>query len=174
MHLILDLDGTLIDDQGACQARPYLKEFLDFCFTTFETVSIWTTASRLWFNHIYQLLLAPRVFTFVYCEDRCTTLLDRDVDTLFPESIQIKPLKKVFQNRSLPHSKNNTFMVDDTPETYCRNYGNAIPITTFQGSQHDRALLDLMSFLSVLLSSNTNVRSIEKRYWSTNQETRCL
>jgi hypothetical protein len=46
-HIVLDLDGTLIGEDHIC-ARPYLTEFLCFCFEHFESVNIWTAASQEW------------------------------------------------------------------------------------------------------------------------------
>ena len=41
---------------------------------------------------------------------------------------KIKPLRKLWRQKSTPHTKHNTIVVDDTYWTYKENYGNAIPI----------------------------------------------
>jgi len=51
MHLILDLDHTIVEGayingEKTVLARPYLKQFILFVFNLFKTVSIWTAADR--------------------------------------------------------------------------------------------------------------------------------
>lgn len=52
-HIVLDLDGTLIQEiSGVIVLRPYVKTFLDWCFTTFTTVNIWTAANDAHLEYI--------------------------------------------------------------------------------------------------------------------------
>ena len=53
LHLILDIDGTLIDDKGLLEPRLYLKEFLKYAFDNFKTVSIWTAAHESWYKEVH-------------------------------------------------------------------------------------------------------------------------
>jgi len=71
IHIILDMDSTLIDrdDDDIIYGRPYLKLFLDYCFKTFASVSIWTAASREWYDEVYnkcfKLILGNNKFKLV-------------------------------------------------------------------------------------------------------------
>lgn len=72
--LILDLDETLISFD--ISPRPYLKDFLEFCFNNFKTVSIWTASNNFHFNFVYNkilkdLLPAEKSFYFVWYRKHC-------------------------------------------------------------------------------------------------------
>jgi hypothetical protein len=167
MHIILDLDGTLIDGDGEHRIypRPHLQVFLDFCFAHYESVSIWTAAPREWLELARARLFSDRPFRFLWSGERCALIwpwrgsywnADRT-----PEAI--KPLKKVWR-RYPDMNRNNTMIVDDTPATYRRNYGNAIPIPNFNWSDRDdNCLLRLRHWLPGL--DGVDLRSREKRYW---------
>jgi hypothetical protein len=158
MYIILDLDGTLISEPQKASdkivSRPYLKEFLTFCFKNFECVSIWTAADYGWYSAVYNGILQPILheikaeFDFVYTRLNCKVIYDHDPDTPFPESIYIKPLKKLWKKKK-GYTKGNTIIIDDTPHTYRMNYGNAIPITTFTGDKDDGALQTMIDILRV-------------------------
>jgi hypothetical protein len=76
MHIVLDIDGTLINDSG--QPRPGLIEFLKWCEITFETVSIWTAAGQPlfksgWVDHVIKNLLGyPIKLHKVFTANRST------------------------------------------------------------------------------------------------------
>jgi len=163
MNLILDLDGTLVSEdlegKKEIRERPYLKEFLEFCFSTCKTVSIWSDSKSEWCQYIYYAFLKPNLkkenkFFFVYDESKCT--LNQDVDLKFangelfefgkPISGYVKKLQKLWKKHK-GFTKENTFIVDDTPFTYSKNYGNAIPISTYTGEKEDRELLRVMEKL---------------------------
>ena len=135
MNLILDLDNTLVDgwlENAPCEdvatiiARPFLTDFLKFAFDTFERVSIWTNASRRWYELCYNRVLCDHIpdgkkFHFVKSiEDGLVTI----------PSSQPKLLKKIF---SLYPEYNimNTLILDDAPHTYRLNRLCAIPISPF-------------------------------------------
>ena len=183
MHIILDIDGTLIDGNGyQVYPRPYLKEFFDFCFSFYESVSIWTAAGNKWYNKVYNevfksFLPKGKAFRFVFTEKRCVKVIDWNFiensgsasDSGGIDSrIVIKPLLKVWKKHKYM-TRHNTLIVDDTPYTYSRNYGNAIPIRTYKKKnvQEDTELLKLQQWIIKTMSDITSsVRSIEKRYWS--------
>jgi TFIIF-interacting CTD phosphatase-like protein len=183
-HIILDIDGTLIDNVGdSIYQRPYLKEFLDYCFETFETVSIWTAASREWYNEVNEKifsklklktkeslqskLLTPRKFYFVWTGERCTFISDQKAiedGDFYAQRIKIKRLKKIWDKRGLL-TRHNTLILDDTPITYAENYGNAIPIDTYNHkNEDDDSLLKLIEWLPNLFDKH--IRSTEKRKWN--------
>jgi hypothetical protein len=129
IHLILDLDGTLIDgDEVNVFPRPYLQEFLDFCFSRYASVSIWTAASREWLDKALRGCLAGRPFLFTWTGERCTVKYQsrsyHEVEILIR-----KKLAKVW--RAFPQmTKHNTFILDDTPSTYRYNYGNVMTMNS--------------------------------------------
>jgi hydroxymethylpyrimidine pyrophosphatase-like HAD family hydrolase len=46
MHIVLDIDGTLISEDNYKVVRPYLYEFLKYCFGNFKTVNIFTAMGK--------------------------------------------------------------------------------------------------------------------------------
>jgi len=179
ISVILDMDGTLIDRE--MNPRPFLKPFLRFLFSNFKQVGIWTAANELWFSEAYQTVLKPalieisdnkenpatanRQFDFhqVLLGDRATVIYPvRSAFTLYDGNDGISSDVKVFKRlRKLWNKKkygymtrHNTLIIDDTKETYYYNHGNAIGIETFNGSNMDRGLIDIVIFfLSTLLPS---------------------
>ena len=183
-NLILDIDGTLIDGypitstQFIIRPRPGLKEFLEFCFThpLIDTVSIWT-ASQTWYKTVYEncfkdLIPESKSFYFVFEGNRCVTKSEHDQlenGEFYPQLINIKPLKKVWRKFKPKLNKSNTLIIDDTPITYTRNYGNAIPIKPFEfkkkekEEEQDKELYKLINYLETELLYLKDVRSIEKK-----------
>ena len=90
--LILDLDETLIYateeklkyepdfivGQYFVYKRPFLNEFLSFCFDNFE-VSLWTTATKNYAEEILQKILNKNQnLKFLWTLERCTIAFDEE------------------------------------------------------------------------------------------------
>ena len=73
------MDGTLVS-QPDIIPRPFLAEFLKYCFRSFNSVSIWTAASREHFNFVNETIFKPILdeikgeWGFVYTEERCSVV----------------------------------------------------------------------------------------------------
>lgn len=170
MHLILDIDGTLISEATAYEPiifRPHLDEFLDFCFETFETVSIWSAAGKDHVNNIsIRILPKGKNWLFVKHSEHCHKRYGSGCGEC-PAFITQKRLINVWRTnkyRNLGVKRENTIIVDNTPEVCVKNYGNAIYIRTFQGESNDEELIKLKSYLSSLVNCR-DVRKVEKRGW---------
>ena len=178
--IILDIDDTLVGSKGfVVWPRPFLKDFFEFCFKNFRFVGIWSAAEREWITHINLLIFQPIlkqlekeneglvcVFTFIFDREECV------IDPFTYESI--KPLGKLWKSfESVDINKKNTLIVDDTPHTYSRNPGNAIPIPRMGGfteidSEDDEYLLLLIDFLKEIISHfelKNTVENIDKNLW---------
>ena len=144
MNLVLDLDQTLIsgslynDRPNIIYARPYLKLFFANVFKRFETISIWTSAERCWYDEVYTVVLQyvlpeGKTFNFVWTREMCTQkqiCLRSKIGMPIDTTIYVKPLDKIYSvNPS--YSKHNTVIVDDNMYSYCDNIENAIPIKAF-------------------------------------------
>jgi hypothetical protein len=111
MHIVLDIDGTLINDSG--QPRPGLIEFLKWCEITFETVSIWTAAGQPlfksgWVDHVIKNLLGyPIKLHKVFTANR-STYKRICFDEMYGERVIIKRPKK------MKLDMNQTIILDDT------------------------------------------------------------
>ena len=124
--LILDIDGTLIDsDDTKIYKRPGLAEFLQKCSKEFK-LAIWSAAGP---GHVEQVV--AECFTdikleFVWSGEKVC----RKWNPVLNQWDDIKPLKKVWRKKAW--NRTNTLIVDDTPKTYCRNWGNAIGISEWE------------------------------------------
>lgn len=161
MNLILDMDGTLIDNYYCAKTkntiivpRPYLKEFFDFVFENFIYVSIWTHGVREWYDEVYEKVFkyyipAGKSFHFVRSRKNYyyTTLL--------------KPLSKIYKKYP-EYNCFNTLILDDNPGTYANNIENAVPINSFLYfcededdkeylELQDNELLNILSLFKILV-----------------------
>lgn len=167
--LILDIDGTLIgDNDGNIYPRPHLKTFLDFCFKKFKHVSIWTAADKSWADKVMAAIKKHmpenQEFYFIWAGDKCTYSLVKNAEDgeFYSKYTKIKTLKKVW--RKYKHiNKYNTLIIDDTPETYCKNYGNAIPIKTYIYDRDDNFDEEFIKLIKILenIMNYENVRHIK-------------
>lgn len=161
IHIILDIDGTLIDGDartGEIKTRPGLQEFFEYCFTTFASVSIWTAANSYWMHYVrhrcFKDLIGGNEFKYTWSGERCGV---RDGSL-------IKPLKKIWRRKYTMLTRYNTIIIDDTPETYQQNYGNAIGIPSYHKDAPDNLLWQLTRWMPQLI--HQEVRAIDKRGWN--------
>ena len=164
--IILDLDGTLIaenDDIHVTEAiilRPHLKYFLDFCFENFKNVHIWTAASPNW---AYKVLKALPRQDFHKLRTGCSR-----GKTYYPSNYCY--YSGDHENSSIPYkkltkyyNKHRTIIVDNTPSSFRKNYGNAVYIPTFDGfDQSDEKLLDIKDELIDLKNDANKTGSVRK------------
>jgi hypothetical protein len=138
MNLILDIDGTLIDrDEDGPIIRPHLGIFLTYAFENFERVSIWTNATPAWYERVKseifdEVMPEGKKFDFVWTRENCfleMTKMGPDGRFYFP--ITRKPLAHVYAAFHPAYTASNTYIVDDTCETYAFNLLNAVPIDTY-------------------------------------------
>ena len=159
MHLFLDLDNTLIDIHlNKAYTRPYLDEFLQFCFTNFTTVNIWTAADKSWWNKVQKKILYQYKFNLVLTSSECKSDL-RGVT---------KPLHKLWDDMATDYSSSNTFIIDDN-KNYCRlNLDNYLPIQYYCGGTNTE-LLKMIDVLTLFkskyeLMAEPNIQPIIREY----------
>jgi hypothetical protein len=169
-HLVLDLDGTLVGYMGGhFAARPYLHEFLRFCFAHFETVSVWTAATRAWWNMAYGRFMHTHGYNFhaVYTDVDCVIEQNRGLNGASSDpAVVLKPLSKLWDDPSNDMTKKNTLIIDDTPGVAKRNDSNYIRIPefySFSENSEDMELLVMIGKLQLileLLHETQDVRAI--------------
>ena len=139
--------------------RPALEPFLAAATQHYD-VAIWSSASVDYVAGIAAALarFVPQ-WKFIWARDRCTER--RHPETL--ETCFLKDLRKV---KRLGIDLNRVLIVDDTPSKVSRNYGNAIYLNPFTGSDDDHELSQLALYLGSLYAT-ANFRKIEKRNWRT-------
>ena len=154
MNIILDVDGTLIDNyllynKYEIVPRPYLKQFLHFCFENFQNVSIWTHADNNWFEYVYlkilkDLLPLGKSFHFIK-----TSNFHYENNTGYYTTERSKKLEHIYIDYE-EYDELNTFILDDTPSTYRFNIENSIPIKPFDFDINDDSLNKDKELLKVI------------------------
>lgn len=179
--LILDLDETLIyataDPQNQdwdfeippykVYKRPGLHDFLKELTTYFE-VAVWSSAGDEYVQKVVDHIFPDSYkLQFVWGRSKATLQVDHQtMDDLgysdyFNHMHYVKRLTKV-KNRG--YDLKRVLIIDDTPRKSKYNYGNAIHPTPFEGDKNDCELPMLLDYLKEL-STEPNMRSIEKRFW---------
>lgn len=151
MNLVLDIDGTLVQqvsDEQAPALRPHVGSFLRFAFDHFSHVAVWSAANHEWVDDIIARLseasginLKERL-VFIWAAENITFFTQFTMGDYHTRTT--KKLAKVWK-RFPAFTKHNTLILDDTPRTYCLNYGNAVPIPTWCGDKNDCELATLMN-----------------------------
>lgn len=169
--VILDLDETLVyaseghlgydhDFEAGhylVYKRPYLREFIAFCFEHFR-VAVWTSSSEDYAQIVVESIFKQEEqLEFVWARRKCVRRYDPKVN----EQHYIKDLRKV---KKQGYPIEGILMIDDTPEKLMRNYGNLVRVSPFEGDCQDEELLKLMPYLEELKAAE-DIRPVEKRGW---------
>jgi TFIIF-interacting CTD phosphatase-like protein len=170
--LVLDLDETLIysvEDPLVRLAdhrigpfhvyrRPHLERFLTGAAEEYD-LAVWSAATPDYVRAAVAAVVPRDIqLAFVWGRDRCTQRFD-------PEQMEryfVKDLKKV---KRKGYSLSRMLIVEDTPQKVERQYGNAVYVTSWEGSpEDDDVLLLLLDYLRSIRAEQ-NFRTIEKRGW---------
>lgn len=142
--------------------RPYLKQFLTFCFSFFDIVAVWSAGTKDYVkkvvSNIFRGIQRPHI---VWARDK----------VLFNDKGQ-KPIKKMInENESFKGimRMDNTFFVDDNSYVFIENPYNGILIPEYYRDgktisnlrSNDIALLQLIKFFYEL-NGKQDVREIDK------------
>lgn len=180
-------NNTFYYENYRIHKRPHLKEFISFCCENFDRVVVWTAAEKDYANCIVDNVFCPQCCAEGKMKRPSRVMTRSACITKYCPSTgkyrSIKDLKKLWrtsESRKLGINRHSTVVVDDTRETYSRNYGNAIPIRGFyfppnlahtQASVQDSTLLDLVSYFETdLFQSWALLRSKEKRWWDVDRK----
>ena len=148
-------DGILRGDARSTSywgmKRPYLNEFLLFCFSYFRIVAVWTAGTREYgeqiVDNIFQDIQRPHV-------------LFSQTETLFDENRRpSKPLIKMMASSPLLSQlmrMDNTLLIDDNSDNFRPNPNNGVLIPGYDPSpnivglqQEDQCLLQLKMWFSL-------------------------
>lgn len=150
--------------------RPYLNEFIDFCFRYFNHVFIYSAGEDEYVKKIMEIVFTPLCIDHVL-QGRCPTAIwtrsDCKVDK---EGFYIKPLKLLYKQYPDVNEK-NTIIIDDRDNTFAQNVDNAIHIPPYTitavsekiRNDKDTNLIKLMNWLSTPEVMNCkDVRTLDK------------
>lgn len=185
--LVLDLDGTLIfaeyaaeipnvDQMRKCDfeiyqktilvwKRPNLDDFLEWCFSNF-CVAIWSAAGKEYVSDILENILKPHMKPlFVWSNERCTKkYLEWSYYGSSEQWVYHKRLSKIWRTSwKAIFNRHNTLILDDTPATYSKNYGNAIPIPSYEAEDVDSELIEVIKILDFLKPLSTVLHTEKRR-----------
>jgi len=146
--------------------RPYLREFLDFCFDYFDNVIIWSAGKKKYVEKMCEIM-------FPFKEQRPFLIYTYDDCIVGEEDYLKKPLKKIYDDPRTKGKLNekNTFVLDDRDDTFSLNKKNGIMIPEFESdmsiediTEHeDTAFLQLMAWLSTKeVKECQDVRKLKK------------
>ena len=157
-------EGEVTDLAGIY--RPYLREFLEFGFSYFDNIVIWSAGKKKYVEKMCEYMFPLKkqpilIFNYDDCEGDENNLI-------------IKPLDKIYNH---PECKGklfpeNTFVLDDRSETYSMNKRNGIQIPEFESDMSvedicnhpDVEFLKLMSWMSTKeVRESDDVRKLNKK-----------
>ena len=153
---------------GIVYFRPYLIEFLRYCFTFFN-VSFWTAGSTLYCREVLKLILTQEQF------DKTIIVLARDNNNYVDIKTNIiyqnvtcqhkilKPLELLWNDRNLSKifTLKNTILVDNNEEIINCNLLNSILIKEFTRLDNNDILLCWLCNLLNLLKETDDVRKLK-------------
>ena len=144
--------------------RPYLKEFIEFCFDYFDNVIIWSAGKKKYVEKMCELM-------FIDMSNQPLVIYNYDDCGVYDDFIR-KPLKKLYEDPRVKGKMNekNTYVLDDRDDTFALNKGNGILIPEYEASltkkgldKEDDNLLKLMAWLSIDVNKQCrDVRQLDK------------
>lgn len=160
MHIVLDLDETLVSVTTTRPAhydfefqlgntsyyvrkRPHLELFLGYIFKNFDTVNVWTAATRPYAEIVIRgIMTENQVRSLTY-------VLAREDLVINHNGAIIKPLVKMYKGISGGPAldPDQTLMIDDRISVVENNQGNAIIVPPWNGNSTDIALAQLVVIL---------------------------
>lgn len=170
--IILDLDETLVhatetklkqkEDVRVSNyfvyKRPHLEFFLQELFEHFK-IGIWSSGNDDYVEKIVNEITPKNInFEIIWGRSRCSIKRDFESQDYYYEKRLDKLKRKGFTLEKI-------LLIDDSPEKARKNYGNAVYIKEFIGNKTDNELPMLLKYL-ILLKDEKNVRTVEKRGWS--------
>jgi TFIIF-interacting CTD phosphatase-like protein len=173
--LVLDLDETLIHTNEnprfhkdvqpdfsisggylVC-LRPGVQDFLEFCFTSFREVMIWTAGTEDYAYEVLNKFTDPSRFVRIWDRGRCSPQQDLECFSTYWR----KDIAKITR---MGYDKEKILCVDDTARNFDRSYGNLIQVRPFHGDPQDTELVLLQKYLN-WIGPQERIRAIDKRDW---------
>ena len=146
--------------------RPYLREFLDFCFEYFDNIIIWSAGKKKYVEKMCEIM-------FPFKEQQPMLIYTYDDCIVGEEDYLKKPLKKLYNDPRAKGKLNekNTFVLDDRDDTFSLNSKNGIMIPEFESDMsveditdhEDSAFLHLMAWLNTKeVNESNDIRKLKK------------
>lgn len=135
-NIILDIDKTLIEGYFSIkynnimiEERPYLAEFFNFIFNHFHNVSIWTNATKSWFNQVYNTIL----YKYIPKDKHFDFVITFNDGYVGKDNCGVKDLHIIFEKYNYDtYNPLNTFLLDDSQIHFDKNPKNCYLIKPFE------------------------------------------
>ena len=154
--------------------RPYVDEFLAYCFKRFDAVAFWSAGKEGYVNEVVKVLNPPGTPAFVRSRSQCDELHSEfemeDGRTQLVPTLW-KPLQAIFDNYPA-FTRYNTWVLDDRQDYAQENLLNWLAIPPYHPTvkellpRDDDYLLRLMDwFEREDVKNSTNVLEVEKDWF---------
>ena len=182
--IVLDIDNTLIygchheiagldygvysidKDVYRIYKRPYVDQFLDYCFKTFK-VGIWSSACMEHIeNVIDHLKIDKSKLEFIYDAKKCTQRRTEHYNNYLI-------VKKFHKLKKKGYDLSQIIGIDDNRWAYELNRGNLVRVSCWEGTNdrsdrewllNDQELLLLIDYLETI-KDVPDIRNIWKEHW---------
>ena len=128
--------------------RPYVQDFLIFCFSYFTKVCVWSAGSPEYVKKIVEHIFPPGYEPHaVYSRNQCHYAQNGEL---------FKPIHKMTEQEGWEDvlRLDNTLFIDDRPQAFYKNPKNGIVIPVYEPedeiasfTQDDHCLVDIMQWL---------------------------
>jgi len=150
--IILDIDGTLIhsymdDETIVIHKRPFLEDFIDWCFETTDDVCIWTMGTAVWAKIVIQLALERHLSDF--------SQIYHSAHVFYFRGILTKPIDYITDEK-------DSVLIDDQRDNGLANPERHLLIRRWSGDSSDCQLLYVMIYFDYLKSRH---RCVDHRDW---------
>jgi hypothetical protein len=190
LHIILDIDQTLIDNMSSYEyeknkdklrkpdfikesmciwTRPHLKEFIEFLDKNVKYISIWTNGTFSWLYYVLTTILSKYLpkkrFLLLLSVDYSIkeTITMNGMTSMIPIK-NIESIIKRFSNNNI--SLYNTVLIDDNYHNCFHNKYNTIPIKKYYALEEIKGTRnnDLMFIIQIIneLKKSKNVQKTLK------------
>lgn len=177
MHVILDIDQTMIDSMSLWEynrnknnlrkpdysfndvvvwERPHLKQFLNYLNKNIRYISIWTNGTEPWLNLVVNNIISkyiPKKRLFLLMSIDYSTPYNINNTQIFVK--QVPPILK--RNSQYNVSLKNTVLVDDNYYNCSYNKYNSIPVKKFfameEKNRKNNELLCVIDIINTLKNS---------------------
>jgi len=177
LHIILDIDQTLVDNMSMNEyennknklrkpdfmketmciwMRPHLKEFIEFLDKNVKYISIWTNGSFSWLYYVLTTILSKylpkkRFLLLLSIEYSIKQEITNNGMTSMIPIKNIGEMIKRFPNNNI--SLYNTVLIDDNYHNCIFNRNNTIPIKKYYALEEMKGIRnnDLMFIIQIII-----------------------
>ena len=129
--------------------RPYIPEFLDACFKTFDMMIVWSAGSEAYVKNIVETLFTKQKPHYIFSRNDCVMSISQEGD-----EVRQKPLS-LLKQRVPELDLKRTLIFDDFQEVCEQDILNHVHVDPWEGdfdglTKRDTVLFDIVKWLPEL------------------------